>query len=185
MHVLLHVGQTKPRFRVCFCMMLTQFVASDALSSTKVYRRHNYVYSLNMKKVVLWKDGRKNALDIQRDELWTTETKSIQLIHLHMCCFKEPVFDILRSQLSFDNMFFSNTRFILAPKCVQIHFVCIDNVLFCVSSISSVVILIFKRFVHAQEIGWTLILIIEQHVACALSNFCTRIEQKIHRYLSN
>ena len=29
------------------------------------------------KKVVLWKDGRNNALDLRVIKLWTTETKSL------------------------------------------------------------------------------------------------------------
>jgi len=35
-------------------------------------------------------------------------------------------------------VFFSYERVILAPKCFYVHFVYIDNVLFCVSSISLV-----------------------------------------------
>jgi len=38
------------------------------------------------------KDGRNNALHLRVIQLWTTETKSLQLIHLPICCFKEPVF---------------------------------------------------------------------------------------------
>ena len=40
--------------------------------------------------------------------------------------------------LFFDNVFFSYERVILAPKCFYVHFVYIDNVLFCVSSKSLV-----------------------------------------------
>jgi len=34
------------------------------------------------KSVVLWYDGRKIALDIYSDEFWTSEYKSLKLIHL-------------------------------------------------------------------------------------------------------
>jgi len=36
---------------------------------------HTMYISLSMKKCVLWKESRKIALDISRNELWTTETK--------------------------------------------------------------------------------------------------------------
>jgi len=38
----------------------------------------------------------------------------------------------------FDNVFFSYKIVMLAPKCFYVHFVYIDNVVFCVSSISLV-----------------------------------------------
>jgi len=43
--------------------MFTDFVASDATSSSKECRRHNNIPK-SVKKVVLWKDGRKNTLYI-------------------------------------------------------------------------------------------------------------------------
>ena len=38
-------------------------------------RDAHYVHLLKYEKCVLWKESRKIALDISRNELWTTETK--------------------------------------------------------------------------------------------------------------
>jgi len=46
-----------------FFQMFTDYVASDATSSSKGCRRHNEI-TKRVKKVVLWKDVRKNARHI-------------------------------------------------------------------------------------------------------------------------
>ena len=50
-----------------FFQMFTDYLASYALNTMYI--------SLSMKTFVLWKESRKIALDISRNELWTTETK--------------------------------------------------------------------------------------------------------------
>ena len=151
--------------------MFTDFGASDATSSSKGCRQHNYI----PKQVVLWKEGRNNTLDNYSDELWTTETISSGWYTCTFVVLKNQCYIMFYLSLV---TCFSHTKSYLCTKV----FVYIDNVLFCVSSIS----LVTPASIECSNFfGWTLILMSNKSSTCALSNFCTMIEPYIHRYLSN
>ena len=153
--------------------MFTDFIASDAQSSTKTCRRHtNYVHPLKYEM----KDDRNLTFRVMNYGLL-----KLKLYSWYTCCFKEPVFDIL----CFAFLCFSYTKEWSLHQSVStymcIHWQCVSSIrLVTPSSIEYSYL-----FAHAQEIGWTLILMSNKSSTCTQSKFCTRIDQHIHRYLSN